>query len=136
MARRDRREYSTALPTLKPEDIAPAKEAVLTCVKVEDKEFDDGKRLYFHYSEFPDKPMRIPVTSMDEVIESLGDDDENWKTQIPVQVVKVMNPTSGKMQDVLHIAPADEWDERIAAYRKQIGASSRGSRSGRKATRR
>ena len=136
MARRDRREYSTALPTLKPEDIAPAKEAVLTCVKVEDKEFDDGKRLYFHYSEFPEKPMRIPVTSMDEVIEALGDDDENWKTLIPVQTVRVNNPTTGKMQDALHVAPASEWDERIGAYKKQIGAASRGSRSGRTQKRR
>src|SRR5438105_9085934 len=119
MAKRDRSDFSNAVPTLKPEDIAPAREAVLTCDRVEDREYDDGKRLFLHMEEFPDKLLRVPVTSLDELIEAVGDDDDDWKTQIPVHVVKVMNPTTGKMQEALHIVPAADWKKTLDAFNKE-----------------
>lgn len=135
MAKRDRSDFSNAVPTLKPEDIAPAREAVLTCDGVEEREYDDGKRLFLHFEEFPDKLLRVPVTSLDELIEALGDDDDDWKTQIPVHVVKAMNPTAKKMQDVLHIVPASAWKKTLDAFNKESGK--RGARSSRgKAARR
>lgn len=130
MAKRDRSDFSNAIPTLKPEDIAPAREAVLTCDGVEDREYDDGKRLFLHFEEFPDKLLRVPVTSLDELIEALGDDDDDWKTQIPIHVVKAMNPTAKKMQDVLHIVPASDWKKTLAAFNKQNSGSTRKSSRG------
>lgn len=135
MAKRDRSDFSNAVPTLKPEDIAPAREAVFVCDGVVEKEYDDGKRLFLHVEEFPDKLLRIPVTSLDELIEALGDDDDDWKTQIPVHVVKVMNPQSGKMQDVLHVVPASDWKKTLAAFNKESGKGARGKSSRGKARR-
>lgn len=130
MAKRDRSDFSNAVPTLKPDDIAPAREAVLTCDDVVDREYDDGKRLFLHVEEFPDKLLRVPVTSLDELIAALGDDDDDWKTQIPVHVVSTNNPQTGKKQDVLHIVPAVDWKKTLAAFNRESGKSARKSTRG------
>lgn len=119
MAKRNRNDYSSSQPVIKPADIAPATAAVLTCIGVEEREFDNGKRLQLTFEQFPEHVYYLNVTGIDSITERLGDDDENWiGAEIPLQVVKVMNPSSKKMQDALHVAEPDDWDDLISRNRK------------------
>src|SRR5712664_2094769 len=113
----NRNDFSNAMPVLKPADIAPATVAVLDCNHVEEREFDNGKRLQLTFKEFPEHVYYLNVTGIDAITEQLGDDTEDWETKIPLVVVKANNPTTGKMQDVLHIAPSKDWDDLLAGKR-------------------
>lgn len=123
MAKRNRNDFSSSKPVLKPADIAPATHAVLDCDGVEEVEFDNGKRLQLHFSQFPEHVYYLNVTGIDSITEVLGDDDVAWTTQIPLQVVKVMNPQTKKMQDALHVAEPKEWPQLISGARRAVSRS-------------
>ena len=128
----NRNDFSSSIPVLKPADIAPATVAVLTCNGVEEREFDNGKRLQLTFAEFPEHVYYLNVTGIDAIEEVLGNDTEDWETKIPLVVVKARNPQTKKDQDVLHVADPKDWDELIAG--KRPGSRRKSGRG--KATRR
>lgn len=138
----NRNEFSSSQPVLKPADLGGATVAVLDCTHVEEREFEDGKRLQLTFSQFPDHVYYLNVTSIDRIIEALGDDTDEWETRIPLKIEKTKHVKTGKPIDSLWIAPANEWDDLLAgrrpggrSSRTPARASSRGKAKAKKARR-
>lgn len=124
----DDRDYpqGTERPALKPDSIGyPKKNAtVLTIADVDPKvEIPDGDGnrtvLVVIFREFPDLTFYTNKTSRNNLIAALGRDENKWRgKKVPLVVVKVNNPKTGKPQPSLWVADPEEWATHLKKGRK------------------
>lgn len=120
-----------------PEDLGGKKYALLTCsaletdVKIPDASRPGGYRVcavmsFEEYSGEDDRALYLNRTMAETVVEKLGDSPNEIVGQsIPVAVVKVNNPKTGKMVTKVAIASSDEWDRIVESAKPRRTAAKR-----------
>lgn len=117
-------EYRKGKPTIKAAMFPGVEVVPLTLASVEQTELDGLPKLKLEFTEFPDHCYWPNVTSIDNLVKKLGNDETKWIGQ-KVPLVKTMQPNpqlKDKMVEVLWVADADDeyWDAR----RSRGGSSS------------
>lgn len=114
----NRTDFSKKLQGLKADMIGRATRVVLTIDDVEEVEIADGrtgegrKALAVKSIEFPDTPYWPNGTSINIICDVLGEDEKKWiGKKIPLEKVRANNPQTGKEQDSLWVAKAENWSE-------------------------
>lgn len=105
------------------EDFAGKSQAVLTIsavetdVKIPDTSRPGGFRLvavlsFEEYQGDDDRALYLNKTQAQFLVDKFGDESDNWVGErVPLEVVKVNNPKTGKPHRKVYVAdPADTWD--------------------------
>lgn len=114
----NRGDYSKKLEGLKAKDLGKANSGAFTVERVEEMDITDPrteevrKALAVHFEEFPDKPWWPNGTSIGIICDVYTENEKKWIGKlIPIEKVKANNPQTGKAQESLWVAAADEWDD-------------------------
>jgi hypothetical protein len=110
-------------PALTPEDFAGKSQAVLTIsavetdVKIPDTSRPGGFRLvavlsFEEYQGDDDRALYLNKTQAEHLVAKFGDESDDWVGErVPLEVVKVNNPKTGKPHRKVYVAdPGDTWD--------------------------
>lgn len=117
-------------PSLTPEDFGGRSAAVLTIsavepeVKIPDTTRTGGFRLvavvsFEEYQGEDDRALYLNKTQVQFLCDKYGVDTDDWVGErVPLEVVKVNNPQTGRPQSKVYVAdPADSWDRILSAVR-------------------
>lgn len=129
-------------PALTPEDFAGKSQAVLTIsavetdVKIPDTSRPGGFRLvavlsFEEYQGDDDRALYLNKTQAQFLVDKFGDESDNWiGERVPLEVVKVNNPKTGKPHRKVYVAdPADTWDAILdAAKPRRVAAKPKARR--------
>lgn len=117
-------------PALTPEDFGGKQQAVLTIsavevdVKIPDTSRPGGFRQvavlsFEEYQGEDDRALYLNKTQAEFLVAKYGDESDDWiGEQVPLEVVRVNNPKTGKPHKKVYVAdPAGDWDAILAAAR-------------------
>lgn len=126
-------DFGSGKPTIKA-TMFPGKDVVpLTIKDVDQTEFDNGgeakPKLIVTFNEFPEHAYWPNVTSIRNLCAVLGNNETKWiGKRVPLVRLKQRNPQTGKVQDVLWVAEADDAAWALPTRRADAGRT-RGRRA-------
>lgn len=124
-------------PSLTPEDFNGKSHAVLTIsavepeVKIPDPSKPGGFRVvavlsFEEYHGEDDRALYLNKRQAEYLVERLGDETDDWiGERVPLEVVKVNNPNTGKPVQKVYVAEPAEWDGILDAAKPRRVAAAR-----------
>jgi hypothetical protein len=117
-------------PALKPADIAPATEVVVTVASVVDVERPGDNRgrsqLCLTLREFDGgnddrRSLYLNGGDVAALAEKYGNVPSGWEgKRVPVVVTTVFNPTEGRDVEAMHVAPSSAWNDVLGRFDKAV----------------
>ena len=134
-------------PSIKAKDLGGANTAILTVSRAQEvdvnRDGEEAKAVVMEFKELPEFAYWPNNTSVRNLVEALGDDEEEWVgKKIPLEVVRTTNPSTHKGVDALWVAKPEDWKNLIRSFGSfkakggKRGAKKTATKTARKAARR
>jgi hypothetical protein len=124
MAKVSKEEFSQSKPVVKPEDLGGASHSLVTINDAQKVKFDDRNRIVLRFDEFPEHNYFPNKTSIDRLIDGLGDEMDDWNgEQIPLEVVQTTHATTHKPMKALWVSDPEDWSSLKKQFRQQSGGA-------------